>query len=37
MAGKVALLEFQLRRALSHDDITTPEGRVRAFEEVRVS
>ncbi len=35
MAGKVSLLEFQLRRALSHDDITTPEGRVRAFEEVR--
>jgi len=35
MADKVSLLEFQLRRALSHEDVATAEGRVRAFEAVR--
>lgn len=35
MAGKISLLGFELRRALSRDDIASPEGRVRAFDEVR--
>jgi DNA primase len=35
MAGKLSLLGFELRRALSRADVSTVEGRVRAFDEVR--
>lgn len=35
LAGKISLLGFELRQALARSDISTSEGRVRAFEEVR--
>jgi hypothetical protein len=35
MAGKMSLLEFELRQALDRGDTSTSDGRVRAFEEVR--
>lgn len=35
MAGKISLMSFELRRALAREDVSTVEGRVRAFEEVR--
>lgn len=35
MGGKISLLGFELRQALSRGDTATAEGRVRVFEEVR--
>jgi DNA primase len=35
MTGKITLLGFELRQALARGDTATPEGRVRAFEDVR--
>ncbi|MFH0916248.1 MAG: DNA primase [bacterium] len=35
MAGKISLLGFELRQALSRGDTATAEGRVRVFEDVR--
>ena len=36
MASKMSLLGFELRQALDRTDVTTAEGRVKAFEEVRL-
>lgn len=35
LGNKISLLGFQVRRAFARHDITTAEGRVRAFDEVR--
>jgi len=35
LAGKMSLLGFEIRQALSQSDVTTADGRVRAFEDVR--
>jgi len=35
IAGKTSLVGFELRQALARSDTATPEGRVRAFDEVR--